>query len=206
MIAELILAVASLGVGFASAFFPPVNAELLTLAAVAATTTTLRGAVATVVSVTVGQTIGKIIVYEATRAGRDLAQRRLDQTAAGVLGASSLADPVARADRSGGRFIGRLTSPFRRGVRRPGRSHPRWDAFKAWLKRWSDRGLALMNTRGRCLAVLSVSATVGFPPLLLTTVAAGAVKMNRFDFVAVTLVGRLIRFGAVAWPALALRF
>ncbi|MDR2378876.1 MAG: hypothetical protein LBD70_05585 [Bifidobacteriaceae bacterium] len=169
-----ILVAASLGVGFASAFVPWINAELLTLAAVAAATTSLAGAVGAVVAVTVGQTTGKVVVYEAARAGRRWTERRADE-------------------------------PSKRPAE-PGERRRRWRAFKAWVKRWSDRGLALMNTRGRRLGVVAVSATVGFPPLLITTVAAGAVKMHRLDFVAVTLVGRLLRFAAVAWPALALRF
>ncbi|MDR0591724.1 MAG: hypothetical protein LBG60_00400 [Bifidobacteriaceae bacterium] len=170
-----ILVAASLGVGFTSAFIPWINAELLTLAAVA--TTTSGGGLGAVVAVTVGQTAGKVLIYEAVRAGRNLSARRRTK---------------ADRPRPAGRAAGR-------------RRHPRWQAFKAWVKRWSDRGLALMDTRARRVGVLAASAVIGFPPLLLTTVAAGAAKMHRFDFVTVTLVGRLIRFAVVAWPALALR-
>jgi membrane protein YqaA with SNARE-associated domain len=179
----LIVVAASFGVGFASAFIPPVNAELLTVAAVA--TVPLVGGIAAVVAVTTGQTIGKVVVYEATRAGRQVAQRHRERLPLGTEVVEDL-DPARREE------------PVRR-VR------PRWRAFKAWVKRWSDRGLSLMNTRARCLGILAISATVGFPPLLLTTVAAGAVKMHRVDFILVTLFGRLIRFGVVAWPMLALR-
>jgi membrane protein YqaA with SNARE-associated domain len=43
----------------------------------------------------------------------------------------------------------------------------------------------------------SVSAVVGLPPFYVTTLAAGAVKMNFTFFLVVGFIGRLIRFAAV---------
>lgn len=53
-------------------------------------------------------------------------------------------------------------------------------------------------------ALVFASATLGLPPYYLVTLAAGAAKMNLPTFLAVSLVGRLIRFTVVvAVPQLA---
>lgn len=72
-----------------------------------------------------------------------------------------------------------------------------------------QRGLARMQARmearpatGKLL--YTVSAVTGLPPFYVTTIAAGAVRMNFVFFLLVGLAGRLIRFGAfVALPHLA---
>lgn len=46
-------------------------------------------------------------------------------------------------------------------------------------------------------ALVFVSATAGLPPFYLVTLAAGAARMNLPMFLAVSLVGRLIRFTVV---------
>lgn len=46
-------------------------------------------------------------------------------------------------------------------------------------------------------ALVFVSATAGLPPYYLVTLAAGAARMNLPMFLAVSLVGRLIRFTIV---------
>ena len=64
------------------------------------------------------------------------------------------------------------------------------------------KGLESMQTRmeerphlGK--ALYAVSAVVGLPPFYVTTVAAGAVRMNFAYFLTVGFIGRLIRFAAV---------
>lgn len=53
-------------------------------------------------------------------------------------------------------------------------------------------------------ALVFVSATAGLPPYYLVTLAAGAARMNLPMFLAVSLVGRLIRFTiVVAVPQMA---
>lgn len=72
-----------------------------------------------------------------------------------------------------------------------------------------QRGLARMQARmeerpaaGKLLYL--ASSIVGLPPFYVTTIAAGAVKMNFAFFLLAGLAGRLIRFGAfVALPHLA---
>lgn len=46
-------------------------------------------------------------------------------------------------------------------------------------------------------ALVFVSSTLGIPPYYVVTLAAGAAKMNLPMFLAVSLVGRLIRFAIV---------
>jgi membrane protein YqaA with SNARE-associated domain len=66
----------------------------------------------------------------------------------------------------------------------------------------AQKGLAAMQARmeekpavGKLL--YSVSAVVGLPPFYVTTLAAGAVKMNFTFFLVVGFIGRLIRFALV---------
>ncbi|HEX5726328.1 MAG TPA: VTT domain-containing protein [Longimicrobiaceae bacterium] len=67
---------------------------------------------------------------------------------------------------------------------------------------WVQRRLALaqaqMEARPRVgKLVYLASATAGIPPFYVTTLAAGAVKMNLTYFLLAGFVGRLIRFTAV---------
>jgi len=73
----------------------------------------------------------------------------------------------------------------------------------------AQKGLAVMQARMEAKPAVgkllySASAVFGLPPFYVTTVAAGAVKMNFTFFLVVGFIGRLIRFAAVvALPALA---
>jgi len=62
------VATGAFGTGFVSALFPPVNAEAAVAIGVAVGS--LSQAMAWVVGLSVGQTVGKVVVYEAARAGR----------------------------------------------------------------------------------------------------------------------------------------
>jgi membrane protein YqaA with SNARE-associated domain len=65
----------------------------------------------------------------------------------------------------------------------------------ATIARWRDR------SKRRPLAALVtmfVSATVGVPPLYLTTLAAGALMVEFGSFLSVIICGRLLHFGAIA--------
>ncbi|MDR1634795.1 MAG: hypothetical protein LBS27_07755 [Bifidobacteriaceae bacterium] len=73
MIEWLGVIVGSLGTGFASAVFPVVNAELATGAAAWRFETPL--ALAAVVALALGQTAGKVVVYQAARGGRAIGHR-----------------------------------------------------------------------------------------------------------------------------------
>ncbi|MDR1118257.1 MAG: hypothetical protein LBL01_03035 [Bifidobacteriaceae bacterium] len=164
---------AALGTGFVSALFPLVNAEAAALAA--AWGFDVPFALAAVAGIAAGQTAGKIVVYESARAGREWG-RRWRRRRAGRRGERSApSGPVARA------------------VRRMG----------AWLRRLGRRLLDAMGPRWRTDAVLLASATVGFPPLFATSVAAGMLRTSRIDFAVCVAAGRLARFAAIAWPVVA---
>ena len=174
----------AIGTGFVSALFPPVNAEAV-LAVAVSVTTTGRGMV-WVLGLAVGQTIGKVVVYEAARAGRQLhTWRRAKQAADKALAGQPTTDasPLEPASDSG--------------------TH-RWRRFRAWLARVNQRLLALMDGRWRTNAVMLLSSSVGLPPLFLTTVLAGLIKQRRLDFIVCVLVGRLAHFAVIAAPFMAL--
>jgi membrane protein YqaA with SNARE-associated domain len=73
---------------------------------------------------------------------------------------------------------------------------PRWPRVRAW----GDRGLGLLDRRLPAAGVLLASASVGLPPLAVTTVAAGARRTPTALFVTCALAGRLARFGVLAAP------
>lgn len=54
-------------------------------------------------------------------------------------------------------------------------------------KRWSKASLS----------VLFCSSSLGFPPLLLTSVYYGLVNLNFYQFITITLIGRWIRFAVI---------
>ncbi|GAB3674329.1 hypothetical protein [Angustibacter aerolatus] len=137
----------AVGVGFVSALLPFVPAE----AAVTAGAVSTSGRAAAVLAglcVALGQTGGKIVLYELARRGRRM-----------------------------------------RG--RTGREHKP-------LKGWQARSIELLQNRWSGGGVVLLSASVGFPPLLVVAVVAGAVKLRRLDFIVCCLVGRSIRFVVLA--------
>lgn len=73
------------------------------------------------------------------------------------------------------------------------------------VKRGLEKARSQMETRPRVgMALYAASALIGIPPFYVTTLAAGAVRMNIAFFLAVGFVGRLVRFAlVVALPALA---
>jgi membrane protein YqaA with SNARE-associated domain len=59
---------------------------------------------------------------------------------------------------------------------------------RAIVERWRDRWMLL----------LFAAATLGLPPMMLVSVAAGAFGFRFRTFVIVGLIGRVIRFGSIA--------
>jgi membrane protein YqaA with SNARE-associated domain len=157
---------AALGTGLVSAVFPLVNAEAATVAV--AWGLDVPTALAAVAGIALGQTAGKVVVYESARAGGDWGRRW-------------------RARR------GRDTPRDEGGASRVG----------ARLRALGRRLMDAMGPRWRTAAVLVLSATVGLPPLLATAVAAGVLRTRRLDFALCVAIGRLARFGVIAWPVIA---
>jgi membrane protein YqaA with SNARE-associated domain len=50
---------------------------------------------------------------------------------------------------------------------------------------------------GKAAALIVLSSAVGIPPFFVTTLLAGALRMQLASFVAAGTCGRLIRFGAL---------
>ncbi len=68
---------------------------------------------------------------------------------------------------------------------------PRWQLqYTKWTERIDSRPWVGM-------ALLFLSATLGFPPLAIMAVLAGQLHFNRFWFYLTTFVGRALRFAAV---------
>ncbi|MDR2380470.1 MAG: hypothetical protein LBE08_04740 [Bifidobacteriaceae bacterium] len=194
MIAWIAAIATGLGIGFVSGVFPLVNAEV----AAAAFALQLDGALAwaAVIALALGQTGGKVLVYEAARGGRALSRRwqRRHRTAGPGLAEAELAGPeVAGAELPG------------EGPSQSGRALDGTRArFREWWTAAQDKLVAAMDRRWPAVGVVALSAVVSLPPLLVTAVAAGLLKMHRLDFVICVACGRIIRLGAIAWPLLVL--
>jgi membrane protein YqaA with SNARE-associated domain len=102
-----------------------------------------------------------------------------------------------------GQTVGKLLL-FESARRNAGRLH-------AWLtrrhtpgpraSRWTERVNARLASRRTGLPLVFVSSSVGLPPLAVVSLAAGAAGQDRWQFASVCLVGRLVRFAAIAGPA-----
>ena len=144
----------SLAYGAMSALVPIVNAEVYAVAA-ARHSSGLLGTAVVVVALALGQTAGKLVIFEAARLGGSRFARRRTERA-------------ARSDRTG---------------------------------RWTDRITRALRARRTGLPLVLGSAALGLPPLAAVSAAAGVSGQNRWEFGLVCLVGRILRFGALALPA-----
>lgn len=126
--------------------------------------------------------------------------------------AATIASPAALAivlaiGMAVGQTVGKMVlyEAARRGTEqhRSRRTPKPRDQMRPWRRRvaeFNDQAIAMMQGRWRSNAILFASASVGLPPLLATTVVAGAARTRRLDFVLCCLVGRAGRFLAIAWP------
>ncbi|MFI5914750.1 hypothetical protein [Dactylosporangium sp. NPDC051541] len=95
------------------------------------------------------------------------------------------------------RGTGRL-STLRRRHDRPGRTASRAARWAEPVRRWLAR-------RRTGLPTVLLSATVGVPPLALVSIAAGPAGRRHWEFATACLIGRVVRFAALALPALLAR-
>ena len=77
--------------------------------------------------------------------------------------------------------------------RLPEKARARLDRASEKTKRLEQAGFTLVL----------VSSVVGIPPFYLIALAAGAMRLNLTWFIVVGLVGRVVRFGIVAYGAVA---
>jgi len=144
----LSLSAAAVAVGIASALLPLINAEAALIGAAVASSVPM--VVAAALALAVGQTLGKLVLFESARRGVSWrASRRDDQ----------------RVQRE-----------------------------------WQRRAVAVLHCRWRGGGIVLLSATVGLPPLAVTSVASGAAQSRRGDFVTCCLAGRSARFLAIGIP------
>jgi membrane protein YqaA with SNARE-associated domain len=122
------------------------------------------------VSITVGQCAAKLLIYLAARSG----PQRLN-----------------REGRANG-VLRRVAGGF--GRPRPGSSSP------GLLHVHRGRLLSVLRAPLPGTGVVLLSAAVGLPPLAVVSAVAGVARLRVNLFVAACLVGRLVRFGAIAWP------
>lgn len=139
--------------GVGSAFLPILNAEAYAVIG-AASTRSHAVAVAVAVALAVGQTLGKLVLFELARRGR---QR--------------LSDRVHRK--------------------------PTISA------RWASNIDGALTRRSSGVALVLASALIGLPPLLAVSVAAGASRQRRREFLVACFLGRVGRFLALTLPVAA---
>ena len=144
-------ALAAFGVGFVSALLPVVNAEVFQAGASLLQPTPVIAAC--VVTVTVGQTAGKVVIFTASRRG--------------------------------------ITRWRSSRAERPSRTPARLKKINATLLKWLSHPIGGP-------AAIAVSATVGLPPLAIVSATAGASTIRCSAFAGACLVGRLLRFAALA--------
>ncbi|MGL5850900.1 MAG: hypothetical protein ACRCZD_08990 [Phycicoccus sp.] len=87
---------------------------------------------------------------------------------------------------------------------RAGRSRrvpsPSTSSFRRRAGDLGTRSLALLDRRAPAAGVVLASASVGVPPLAVTSVAAGIRRTPLSLFLGCALAGRVARFGALAVP------
>jgi membrane protein YqaA with SNARE-associated domain len=165
-------------VGAVSAVTPflPVEAYVIGLGVTHSSTVAVAGAVAAAV----GQTVGKVVLFQTARsASSSRWLKRLRDR-----GAKEAAEVAARAEETG---ADPAVGPVRRALRRLG----------GWIRRANGAGITLLSGRWGAAVVL-VSGAVGIPPLLAIAFYAGTSRMNVRSFVVACLGGRTIRFVVLA--------
>jgi membrane protein YqaA with SNARE-associated domain len=167
-----------------SAFFPitPVEPYLVALAAA-----TDYSPIALGIAAAVGQTIGKTTLFlgvrgalhsERLRGWVDAAERRREDRRAARCERAATAPPSGAAATA---VRERLRTPI------------------AALVALGRRLLALLDRPSLAAPILLLSATTGFPPLMATSICAAGTRINLPLFVAACLIGRSIRFIAIAY-------
>ena len=191
-------------VSAASAFVPAIPIEAYLVAAV---TTTGADPVALGIAAGLGQTAGKLVTFLAARGViRSSRLRRSLQRRTGPPGAEP-----PRAEPTNGSPPGRAWARNRRriAVARERMAAASSRAVPSALRRWSRAAARSAKAASQQLIILLdrpavaaptvfLSALLGIPPLLLTSVYAAGTHMSAATFGTVCLAGRSIRFIAIA--------
>jgi hypothetical protein len=175
-----------LGMGVLSTFLPLVNAEASLLVLSAATPRPV-GLIAAV-GLAVGQSAGKVFVFRTVRRRRWARLPWWERRWRPFSGHGADAD-------GGGSAVGAG------GERGGGAARLR---AQARLRAWSVRAMDQLDRPATAAGIVLASASVGFPPLAATSIAAGARRTPLMLFAACTLAGRLVRFLLMAWCGITL--
>jgi membrane protein YqaA with SNARE-associated domain len=182
-----------------SAFVPVIPIEAYLVAAV---TTTGADPMALGVATGVGQTVGKLLTFLAARGVmRSSRLRRWLARRAGPLESESMEGSPPRS--TWARIRRRVTVTRERVAATLSRAIP------PTLGRWSRAAARSVNAASKRLIVLLdrpvvaaptvfLSALLGIPPLLVTSVYAAGTRMSATTFGVVCFLGRSIRFIAIA--------
>ncbi|GID97628.1 hypothetical protein ACFQFC_12715 [Amorphoplanes digitatis] len=191
--------VTTAAVAAVSAFVPAIPIEAYLVAAV---TTTGTDPVALGIAAGLGQTAGKLLTFLAARGViRSSRLRRSLGRRTGAPGSGSADGSPSR--RTWARTRRRVAATRERLAAALNRAVP------PALRRWSRAATRYVGVASKRLIVLLdrpvvaaptvfLSALLGVPPLLLTSVYAAGTHMSAATFGAVCLVGRSIRFIAIA--------
>ncbi|WP_205325981.1 hypothetical protein [Glycomyces sp. YM15] len=200
---------------FVSAFFPitPVEPYLVALAAA-----TGYSPIALGVAAAVGQTIGKTTLFLGARGairstrlrqwleaakrrrGRQRAARCAEAAVAPTAAVEAPANPAAEsgAGRTAAESGTARTAVDTDTAAGPAVRGRRTGPFAA-LVATGRRLLTLLDRPALAAPVLLLSATTGFPPLMATSICAAGTRINLPLFVAACLIGRSVRFIAIAY-------
>lgn len=121
--------------------------------------------------------------------------------AAGAARANKELLPMVVVALAAGQTIGKLAlfELAGRGVSRlAGATHRRPVRMRS-VSRLASRLLTGFQSASSRLPVVAVSALTGVPPLAAVAVAAGTTQITRSGFAAACFVGRLLRFGLIAY-------
>jgi membrane protein YqaA with SNARE-associated domain len=186
-------------VAVASAFLPAIPIEPYLVGLV---TTTHYDPVLLGIAAGVGQAAGKLVIFLAARGTvrsarlRRWLKRHAEQPAEGAVPTGSPARPPSP--------VRRRTRAIREGVATLARRATP-PAFRRWsvvggrlLKASSERLIALLDRPVVATVTVFLSAVLGVPPLLVTSVYAAGTRMPAYLFGVTCLVGRSIRFVAIA--------
>jgi len=196
--------VTTAAVAAVSAFVPAIPIEAYLVAAI---TTTGADPVALGIAAGLGQTAGKLVTFLAARGVirssrlRRSLQRRTGPPGAGPPGAGPAdGSPPGRAWARGRR---RIAVARERMAAASSRAVPsalgRWSRAAARSAKAASQQLIILLDRPAVAApTVFLSALLGIPPLLLTSVYAAGTHMSAATFGTVCLAGRSIRFIAIA--------
>jgi membrane protein YqaA with SNARE-associated domain len=173
MLTFLVVFATGIGTGLASTFIPIVNAEIAVAAGAGYASIPL--ALGWVTGIAVGQTVGKIIWYETSRAGKSLFDwhRRPKSTTSRPVPAAA---PLVQSSR--------------------------WRQLRDRINTFNRRLLDTLDQPRRRDSILFLSAVAGVPPLIATATMAGILHFPRRNFILEVASGRLIRFFIIATPFL----